>query len=148
MTASFMSADPVKVFKLKRPCADCPWRKDVYRYLSPGRYKELAHDVILQGRSFHCHKTVDYSEEEGLVTETSKMCAGAMILARKAGFDLQAIQLAERLGLCPPVQLDMSAPIYDSVSGFVTGIELSGSADQLFASRLRHEHAQKLREKS
>ncbi len=135
------------VFKLKRPCANCPWRKDVARFLSPERYRELAAVVLLNGESFHCHKTVDYSEPEGQIVDTSKLCAGAMIMARKLGSDLQIVQIAQRLGIHTEVKLDMEAPVYDTLSGFVTGSDNNEEANSALASTLRTEHAQKLREK-
>jgi hypothetical protein len=46
-------------FALKRPCGNCPFRTDRVPFLSRDRAQEIA-DSLLDGASFHCHKTLDY----------------------------------------------------------------------------------------
>jgi hypothetical protein len=49
-----------KMFDMKRPCVDCPFRKGVGEtfQLSMERLKEIKH-----GTAFPCHKTIDYDSE-------------------------------------------------------------------------------------
>ena len=81
------------------------------------------------GRHFVCHKTVDYDTEPdatdevlgkgGLIVATTKVCAGAMILAAHEGKTSQIQQVAERLGFWNRSMLDMSAPVFKSFAAFV-----------------------------
>ncbi len=94
-------------FKLKRPCPNCPYRKDCPPgWLTASRAAELAAEVILGDKSFACHKTVNYeawriAEEEGgedmeyTYDGNEQFCAGAMILEKKCN---QGGNLAVRIG--------------------------------------------------
>lgn len=112
-----------KNMSLVTPCANCPFRTDVDRYLTPGRYRELAHTLIDQGENFVCHKTVDYSGDDSQVTDKSCTCAGAMIFLQKLGRPNQAMQVMERIGAWSSDKLNMDAPVYGSREHFETGVE-------------------------
>ncbi len=72
------------MFKLTRPCANCPFRKSQGHLfgLHPERLQE-----ILEAPAFQCHKTVDYDTESGVGVAGDKpqQCAGLMGLLHKAG---------------------------------------------------------------
>lgn len=62
---------PVKAPYMRKPCAECPYRKDSMKgWLGKYRADELVNDTD----SFTCHKTKD-SDKQGL-----KQCAGHMLL--------------------------------------------------------------------
>lgn len=87
----------------RTPCAKCPFRKDVPSYLRFGRRVEIA-QALLSGGSFHCHNTVDYSQEDDegeTIADTSDalLCAGAERSLAAAGTSSQMGRIAERLGL-------------------------------------------------
>lgn len=104
------SHDP---FRLKKVCADCPFRSDVpFHGLSADRIEEIA-GSLRDGEVFHCHKTLDYdrADETGQgegtpVVESSQMCAGALATMEKGGEVSQVVRVAERLGLYDPEEFD------------------------------------------
>jgi hypothetical protein len=75
-------------FELVRPCAKCPFRRDVPGYLRPGRVAEIA--TGLERGTFDCHMAPKNNPQH---------CAGALILLEKKGQPSQMMRIAERLGL-------------------------------------------------
>jgi hypothetical protein len=70
---------------MKKPCAQCPYRRDVKPFLTTARAEELAYHATNPYNYFPCHKTTEPGEdEEGnsdmYVTEASKQCAGFLTL--------------------------------------------------------------------
>lgn len=104
--------NPKTFFGLKRPCSNCPFRKDVPPYLRKARVKELKES--LKTSAFDCHKTLDYEDGEGLRNRSTKHCAGALVLLEKTKSRSQLMQIGERFGLYDPAQVDLSAPVYES----------------------------------
>lgn len=110
---------PSDLFKLVRPCANCPFRTDAPPFLR--RAPEIAQSIA-EGSFFSCHKTVDYEvdeEERFSPLPGEQFCAGALILMEKAGARNQAVRLAERLDMHDPARLDLEAPVFDSLAAFV-----------------------------
>ena len=108
-------------FKLKRPCAKCPFRSDKVFPLHPGRTEDILNG-LLRGGTFACHETVDYDnqpddDEDGdsfhVSTDGEQHSAGAAILLEKMNAPNQMMRIAERLGLYDRTKLDMSAPVYE-----------------------------------
>lgn len=92
------------MFKLKKPCKDCPFLKNSPIGLSEDRLPSIVDDLI-NDHVFHCHKTVDYSkqfdEEAGNIshyTEKNQFCAGAMIFLEKLERPNQMMRIGERMG--------------------------------------------------
>lgn len=60
--------DDINSFKLKRPCKDCPFRKDLSPHLKGWLGKEraegIAFDTFKTGQSFPCHKTTSLGEHD------------------------------------------------------------------------------------
>ena len=80
---------------MKKPCARCPYRKDVKPYLHPDRGIELALNAVTKA-DFICHKTLNYNlqeyndetEEDELTPEAyanQKLCAGMLTLRASEG---------------------------------------------------------------
>lgn len=84
---------------VSRPCAQCPFRRDVVPFLRLGRVREIVDRARRHGEHFVCHETVDYSKPTQTLDPGRRACAGFMILARRSEiFDgLQLVQLADRL---------------------------------------------------
>lgn len=99
-------------YALVRPCAKCPFRRDIAGYLHPERALEIA----TSEEPFACHETTVYDEEtdEMEVTKESQHCAGALILAEKLEQPNQMMRIAERLGLYDHRRLDLDAPVFDT----------------------------------
>lgn len=92
-----------------KPCDNCPFRRDIRSYLSKGRPLEF------EGVEFSCHKTVDYSHDDGgRNTKKTEHCAGSLILHEKINKPHQMMRIMERIGFYDRTKLDMDAPVFDS----------------------------------
>lgn len=93
-------------FRLKKPCKNCPFRREGAVELRPGRLEGIIGDLLADDMStFHCHKTVDYSkseqwDEDGRYTPTGgeAMCAGAAALLWRRGRPSVAMRLGMLTG--------------------------------------------------
>lgn len=75
---------------MKKPCEQCPFRRDVKPFLHPERGDQLAYHAHNPYNEFTCHKTTEYNEEteEMEVINTSKSCAGFLtLMANELGED-------------------------------------------------------------
>ena len=80
-----------KHFKLKKPCDNCPFRKENGVILNPGRLESIAQGLIDDDMStFQCHKTVHNKkggdwDDEGNYTPSGNesMCFGVMVYLHK-----------------------------------------------------------------
>lgn len=111
-------------FRLKSPCRDCPFRSDVTPFLRAGRVKEILDDIILRGDNhFHCHKTIEYGEndngDETHGKERSQVCAGAMIMQERAGRPSVLARLGRLFGAYDPAKLNMNAPVYETPQAMI-----------------------------
>ncbi len=112
-------------FNLHRPCADCPFRRDIAFYLRTKRRQEIAHSLRHDG-TFACHKTTDGEwSDDGKYTYTGneQHCAGALIVMGKQDElrDNAPIRIAVFVGWLDPDQLDQTAPVFDSLDDFIKG---------------------------
>lgn len=96
---------------LTRPCKDCPFRKDVRPYLTPGRCEEILSEIINNQKTFSCHETTGV---KGDVKGEEQHCAGATILLEKINRPNQWMRWMERLHMYDRSKLDMDAPVYNS----------------------------------
>lgn len=108
-------------FKLKTPCANCPFRSDRDGFLR--RADEIA-DGLRSGGTFACHKTTDAVEDECsgsdmVAGERAQMCAGALSVMEKDGGANQIMRIAERIGSYDPTRLKTDAPTFDTLAAFV-----------------------------
>ena len=96
---------PEEYFALTHACKHCPFRTDVPNYLDYRRKEDIAAS-LKRGEEFVCHKTVDYScndgDEENQDSHdsqsSSRACVGARSVAHKEGVVSQMEQIATRLG--------------------------------------------------
>lgn len=96
------------MFKAKKPCKDCPFRKDsLGGWLGRSRAKDIIETLKNDGH-FLCHKHVDYSDEsfseenEDMkktykVKATDQFCAGALLLMQKE--ELLSANVLTRMGM-------------------------------------------------
>lgn len=102
-------------FKVKRPCAHCPFRSDIRPYLRQQRAAEIAHSLRDCDQSFSCHETThrDRSEES--------FCAGALILLEREGQPNRLPRIAAmNPNLYDPSRLDKkSVPVYTSFDDWI-----------------------------
>jgi hypothetical protein len=116
-------------FDLTRPCKDCPFRSDTRPFgLAPERVREILGDARKGTRqwwpapSFPCHRTIEYLDDNGVrYSPNSQQCAGVMIILHREGRPNDAMQIAERMGLWNPANLDPDAPVYASTEEAIKG---------------------------
>jgi hypothetical protein len=73
---------------------------------------------ITEAAAFQCHKTVDYSGDDGPESgDKPQQCAGLMAMLHREGKPNQMMQLAERLGFegFDPEKLDPDGVCYESI---------------------------------
>lgn len=112
-------------FKLKRPCKNCPFRKDCLPgWLGKERAQGIADAVVLGDGPFPCHETVNYNawsdESEYTYQGREQFCAGAIALEEKEnqGGNL-LIRLGRMTGAFNYSQLLDKELVFDSVRQFV-----------------------------
>jgi hypothetical protein len=106
------------LYSLKKPCSDCPFRKNVTPYLSYERAEEISSGIVDGDGSFSCHKTSTLNRK----TNTGKdvqHCAGAMIIMEKIGKPNQGMRIMERIGLYDRNQLEMDSPVFNNFEEFI-----------------------------
>ncbi|ACD21676.1 hypothetical protein [Paraburkholderia phytofirmans] len=108
---------PVSVeahFKLRRPCENCPFRKQGAIELAPGRLAGIIDGLVTDDCStFHCHKTVhnegtggEWDDEGNYVASGQEsMCAGAMVYLEKIGRPTVGMRLGRVFGIYHPDRL-------------------------------------------
>lgn len=116
-----MADDFENLFKLRRPCSNCPFLKKGGINLAPGRFEGIVEMLVSDDWShFHCHKTV-HSERTGgewdddgnyEASGQESMCAGAMIYLEKAGRPTVGMRLGRAVGMYSPSELE---PNFDLV---------------------------------
>lgn len=113
-------------FSLKRPCKDCPFRNDkLHQKGWLGKERATAiYQNLLDGVNFPCHKTHDYSKDDGngfTHQEGHQFCAGALIMLENENKTAhsQALRMAMRLKLYDPDRLDMWSSVFKSGDEFV-----------------------------
>lgn len=92
------------MFRLKRPCANCPFRKTGAIELRPGRLQGIVNDLLVDDwSSFSCHKTVypvdDADSSSNQPEARESMCAGAAIYLQKVGRPSVGMRLAQSMGI-------------------------------------------------
>ena len=102
-------------YDVKRPCSNCPFRSDRFFPLHPDRIQEIADDLT---GIFPCHKTVDYGDNGGTVTDETRACAGFLLVHERQGTTTNLMRIMERFGVYRPGELDMNAPVYGSFAEY------------------------------
>lgn len=106
-------------FALRRPCANCPFRKEGGVPLEPGRLAGIVEGLVSgEHTTFHCHKTVHNDrtggewDEAGNYRASNKesMCAGAAIYLEKIGRPTVAMRLGVIYGIYDPERLKPAYP--------------------------------------
>jgi hypothetical protein len=102
------------------PCGSCPFRTDIPAFLSKTKARSIR-DAWARDIHFDCHKTVDYSGDdgEGVSTSRTSICAGFAILAERVDRPTQMMRIAERLRMYDRSKLNMDAPVHKDWSAFI-----------------------------
>ncbi|KWU26364.1 hypothetical protein [Burkholderia cenocepacia] len=103
------------VFTLRRPCANCPFRRDGAIELEPGRLDGIIDGLVKDDWStFNCHKTVHNDktggewDEDGKYTPSGEesMCAGAIVYLEKIGRPTVGMRLGHLIGDYDPTRME------------------------------------------
>ena len=110
---------------LNAPCNACPFLREQVRMLRPARKREIA-DSLRRGTWFPCHKTVDYSDDDGgHTTSKSRFCAGALATMENepdpGAHANQAVRIAQRLGVIDLRALQGKDRVFASLREFCAG---------------------------
>jgi hypothetical protein len=94
-------------FRLKKPCANCPFRKEGAIDLRPGRLDGIKADLLATDKaSFPCHKTLNRSdlndEGEYQYQGSEAMCAGAAAYLLKKQRASISMRMAFAMGIAKP----------------------------------------------
>lgn len=108
-------------FRLKRPCAHCPFRPEIRGVLRRSRAEDIARALAHEDQSFSCHKTVDYEGIDQGCEDTSgrDFCAGALLVMQSEELllDNALTRFAIIFGMLDPGELRGSA--YPDFAAFV-----------------------------
>jgi hypothetical protein len=109
-------------FKLKKPCANCPFLKEGAIELAPGRLEGIIQGLVEDDHNwFMCHKTVysktgghhECDEETGedryVASGRESQCVGAMTYLYKAGQTSVSMRLAHVTGVIDLGELEAQA---------------------------------------
>ena len=118
------------MFKLKKPCKNCPFRNDLGREYRGwlNRSCEGIKDSLIYGKTFTCHKTTSSNDEEEedyknrKIQKGEQFCAGALILMHKSGDAKRSrsiMQATHIFRLLDSKQLDMNAPVFNNFDEFI-----------------------------
>lgn len=102
--------DPIAThYRLKRPCANCPFLKSGAIELAPGRLEGIVNGLMEDDHStFHCHKTVHSRkggefDDDGMyhASGNEAMCFGAASYLMKIGRPTIGMRLGIITGSVP-----------------------------------------------
>jgi hypothetical protein len=110
-------------YRIKSPCANCPFRKKGAIELHPDRLPGIINDLMQDDFStFQCHKTVhsakggEWAENEDgestyLPSGHESMCAGAAAYLMKHGRPTVGMRLAFAMGIADPGDWDAAQAV-------------------------------------
>jgi len=104
-------------FKIKTPCADCPFRTDSNPFLR--RAPQLRHQLRNDQNWFACHETTGVKNGKRIKPADQSHCAGAMGVLWNEGNPNLAMRLALAFKLITVKQLDKMQPVFQSLDDFV-----------------------------
>lgn len=85
---------------LKKPCANCPFKREGAIELREGRVAQIARELIADDQTpFLCHKTVYRTGAKACKGGSESVCAGSMIFLLKAGAPNVAMRMGAALKL-------------------------------------------------
>lgn len=103
-----------EMFRLKKPCANCPFKAKGAIDLEPGRLAGIVEQLRQDDWStFSCHKSVHNPktggtwDDEGVYTPSGKeaMCAGAMLFLEQIGRPSVGMRIGQLMGLYDPARM-------------------------------------------
>lgn len=104
--------DIKRLFALKRPCKDCPFRRDVQGYLGEARIESIIQGHQ-EGVPFFCHKT---TTQTGFKTtdRRARYCAGYQLMSVALDHLPSTSRLGIAYGLWSPDELARDVEVVES----------------------------------
>ena len=108
-------------FNLTKPCSNCPFSRDSREgWLGEDRAIEIGEGLAYQKETFSCHKTNESDDEgNGVQTDKSQHCAGALIMLERMERPNQMMRISERFGGYDRTKLDMDSNVFDDHEEFI-----------------------------
>lgn len=105
-----MASEIKKLFAVKIPCSNCPFREIGSIELTEGRLSGIKSDLLNNDQiTFFCHKTTQYQNlNEDMKQHTSSYCMGAMAYLYAKGRINVTTRLGLSLGFCDVSDLENS----------------------------------------
>lgn len=103
-------------FEIKRPCENCPFRRDVHPFLR--RAKQIAKQMQDDHNWFACHKTTGMESGKRTKARDQSHCAGLMGVLWRMGRPNIAMRLALLFKMITVKQLEAPQPVFDSLEEF------------------------------
>ncbi|MDN5758636.1 MAG: hypothetical protein L0H59_08900 [Tomitella sp.] len=108
-------------FTLVKACGDCPFRPASPIPLSTARRRQIS-DALMQGKTFFCHKTVDYAGTDPSTKDSARCYGAAATLYKTTGRQSDTEQIGTRLGIGDvDVRAYATADTYPNLDAFVAG---------------------------
>lgn len=108
-----------------KPCSNCPFKNGNHFGLNPCHAKDIA-DSLMNDAPFHCHKTIDYDQEDKAAqVKNASLCQGAALFLENVRPDGCRANLSFRLGVRSD---EISGPFgkneiaYPTVEAFLKGV--------------------------
>ena len=107
------SVAQIPAFRLKKPCANCPFLKVGGIELAPNRLESIASDLANDdSRPFHCHKTVYAKSDRYQGPGQHAICVGSMAYLMKIGRPNVMMRMGMAFGVWSP---DLVEPYFDKI---------------------------------
>lgn len=101
------------MYDLKRPCGDCPFKREGGIRLDGERIESLTAQLLdWSGPTFACHKSTGVGGE--FPDKEERHCAGALIFSEKHGIATQMTRIAGRLGMYSSTELEDRDAVFDT----------------------------------
>jgi hypothetical protein len=102
-------------FSLKKPCPNCPFRRDRPPPIMNARVADIVRAVFNEDAVFICHQTNRFDEAGDLAdSDDVQFCAGVMIMLARQGRSHAVLDEARAGGAYDPTRLDLAAPVFES----------------------------------
>lgn len=106
------------LWKIKRPCEHCPFRRDVRPFLRNSFARQLTTELRNDMNWFACHETTGATNGKRIRAANQSHCIGAAIVLWRDGLVNLSTRLALHLNMITMDDLQRPAPVFDTLEEF------------------------------
>lgn len=106
------------LWKIKRPCEHCPFRRDVRPFLRGSFARQLASLLARDMNWFACHETTGATTGQRITAARQSHCMGAAIVLYRDGQMNLPTRLALYMNMITMDDLDRPAPVFNTLEEF------------------------------